>query len=451
MMDLTVDPDSRTEINEQVRTKFKEFRAAYRSLAARFPKVSISYFLAAKRPDIGIPKNFQAKLEELESTAKSFFDNSKVQAIAIGAAALRDMAGRQPQTTFELKCKKSVTADKGVIALSSLADYNAFLRDESGSVRKGVFDLNVRDSQGNTEVNAEIKETLREEGSPEFWWLNNGVTILAEKATVSGDVVTISGPQVVNGLQTSTQIYEQFDSGEVKNSDQSVLIKIISSEDEATRDRIIKATNSQNAIQPATLRATDKIQRDIEASLKASGLFYDRRKNYYKNQGKQAEKIISIPLMAQSLMAVLLGRPDDARARPSSLIKNDANYVKVFDDKIPMKAYVASGTLIKLVESRLRERQGLEARDRNNLRFYVLAYLVWQLTDKTDPSANDLSLIEVGGDIDSEIDKVIDIVWNKFQQLGGTDQVAKGADFKAELKKTFGIRKISVSAPPDSP
>jgi hypothetical protein len=445
LMDLTIDPDSRTEINEQVRTKFKEFRNAYRALAARFPKVSINYFLAAKRPDVSIPVNFKKKMEELEATAKSFFDNSKVMATAVGAAALRDMAGRQPQTTFELRCKKSVTADKGVIALSSLADYNTFLRDETGAVRKGVFDLNVRDSQGNTEVNAEIRETLREEGSPEFWWLNNGVTILAERATVSGDVVTISGPQVVNGLQTSTQIYEQFDSGEVKDEDQSILVKIISSDDEATRDRIIKATNSQNAIQPATLRATDKIQRDIEASLKASGLFYDRRKNYYKNQGKQAEKIISIPLMAQSLMAVLLGRPDDARARPSSLIKNDSNYVKVFDDKIPMRAYVLAGTLIKAVESRLRERPGLEAKDRNNLRFYVLAYLVWELTGDTEPSAAKLSTIELDDGLNAKIDDVIDVVSSKFIQLGGTDQVAKGADFKAELKKTYNTRAIIAS------
>lgn len=51
MMDLTVDPDSHTEISVAVRSKFKQFRDAYRALAARFPRVTIRYFLAAKRPD----------------------------------------------------------------------------------------------------------------------------------------------------------------------------------------------------------------------------------------------------------------------------------------------------------------------------------------------------------------------------------------------------------------
>lgn len=437
MMNLTIDPDSHTEISLAVRSKFKQFRDAYRALVARFPKVTIRYFLAAKRPDVPIPVNFRKKLDELENTARKYFDKSDVHAEAIGSAELRNLASRQPQTVFELKSKKSLTADNGVIVLATLAEYDRFLRDENGNVRKGIFDLNVRDSQGNTEVNAEIKDTLQEEGSPEFWWLNNGVTVLAEKATVSGDIVTISGPQVVNGLQTSTQIYEQFNEGAVKDEGRSVLIKIVSSEDEAILDRIIKATNSQNAIQPATLRATDKVQRDIEASLKARGLFYDRRKNYYKNLGKPAEKIVSIPLMAQALMTILLGRPDDARARPSSLIKNDANYVKVFDDQFPMGAYVVAGTLIKRVEEHLRTWLSFSARDRNNLRFYVLGYLIWKLTGTTTPTPKQVAAIELSTVNVEMLLKVTKLVSDKFSELGGTDQVAKGADFKTELKATF--------------
>ena len=125
--------------------------------------------------------------------------------------------------------------------------------------------------QGTTEVNAEIVNTLKNEKVVDFWWMNNGVTILASRATLNGDTVTVENPQIVNGLQTSTQIARHF----LPTADdrRSVMVKIVSSEDEETRDKIIKSTNSQNPIQPATLRATDKVQRDIEDALKSAGLF----------------------------------------------------------------------------------------------------------------------------------------------------------------------------------
>ena len=227
--------------------------------------------------------------------------------------------------------------------------YNKFLRGDGEKVRAELFESNVRDFQGDTEVNAEIVSTLKNEKAAEFWWMNNGVTILASRATLNGDTVTIENPQIVNGLQTSTQIAKHFETAGGDDS-RNVMVKIVSSENEETRDKIIKATNSQNAVQPATLRATDKVQRDIEETLKSSGLYYDRRKNYYKNEGKPADKIISIPLMAQAVMSIILGRPDTARARPSSLIKDNAVYSQVFSEAHPISMYSHAAELIRIVD-----------------------------------------------------------------------------------------------------
>ena len=212
------------------------------------------------------------------------------------------------------------------------------------------------------------------------------------------------------------------------------MIKIVSSEDEEVRDKIIKATNSQNAVQPATLRATDKIQRDIEATLKGLGLFYDRRKNFYKNEGKPADKIVSIPLMAQVLMSILLGRPDDARARPSSLIKDDNTYLQLFSEQLPIHVYSVAGILIKRVESYLKTKDGLTASDRNNLRFYVASYIIWLLSGKTGPTADDISKIDPAEIDDELIDRVTDSVFEQYSALGGSDQVAKGAALKAAIR-----------------
>ena len=58
---------------------------------------------------------------------------------------------------------------------------------------------------------------------------------------------------------------------------------IIVPDNEESRDQIIFATNNQTNIPKATLRVTDPIHLQIEMYFKSRGLFYDRRKNYYKN------------------------------------------------------------------------------------------------------------------------------------------------------------------------
>ena len=83
---------------------------------------------------------------------------------------------------------------------------------------------------------------------------------------------------------------------EKEDKERSVLIRIIVTEKAEERDRIIKATNFQTSIPPASLRATERLQRDIEEYFLHNGLYYDRRKNYYKNIGKPQDKIVSIPM-----------------------------------------------------------------------------------------------------------------------------------------------------------
>ncbi|WP_397311288.1 AIPR family protein [Paenibacillus ihbetae] len=88
------------------------------------------------------------------------------------------------------------------IALVNLGDYYKFITDENRNLIKYIFESNVRDYQGKTTVNNEIQETLeKSESSEEFWWLNNGVTIIATEASApGGKEITITNPEIVNGL-----------------------------------------------------------------------------------------------------------------------------------------------------------------------------------------------------------------------------------------------------------
>jgi hypothetical protein len=243
------------------------------------------------------------------------------------------------------------TESGGVVGLVRLRDYYNFLAGKEGRIRSGLFEFNVRDYQGSTEVNAAIKETLLSPDQGEFWWLNNGITIVCARMNSTSKTITLEDPQIVNGLQTSSEIHQYFRTGAGNEDARSVLVRIIEPTDEISRDRIIKATNSQTSIQIASLRATDPFQRDLEQYFLSTGLYYDRRKNFYKNQGKPKARIVSIQTVAQAYIAIVLGQPDNARARPSSLLKDDDRYREVFNTNHPLEAYLTAFKIFQLVDT----------------------------------------------------------------------------------------------------
>ena len=436
LMQLDAEYSSLGQYNESVLSVMDDFRGAYRKLASQFPRLNIVYYFAAKRADSSIHPNLTRKANELRETVKDLFPEANTEVQFLDARRLVELARSRPRTTYPLRVKKNLSDIDGYVVLSSLYDYAAFLKSEDGKIRSELFETNVRAFQGTTEVNEDIASTLHNERDVEFWWMNNGVTIIASRATLNGDIVTIENPQIVNGLQTSTQIAQHFTGGD--EDGRAVMIKIVSSEDEETRDKIIKATNRQNPIQPATLRATDKVQRDIEEALKANGFFYDRRKNFYKNEGRPADRIISIPLMAQTVMSMVLQRPDTARARPSSLIKKDSVYAQVFSEGIPLGLYTSAAALVRRVDSVLRSRPELKARDRTNLRFYVLFWLAAWCTGTPQPKAGHIAGLDVDQIEDQDFEEAVTAIWDLYKRRGKTDQVAKGP----ELRKA-AIRGVS--------
>lgn len=212
-----------------------------------------------------------------------------------------------------------------------------------------------------------------------------------------------------------------------ENDERKLLVRVIVPKADDSRDRIIKATNSQTAVQHASLRATDKIHRDIEEFLRPKGLFYDRRKNYYKNEGKPRDKIVGIPHLAQAVMASVLHRPDVARGRPSSLLKKDEDYEKVYNESHPVQLYYVCAEAMRRVESRLKSPgAGLPIKDRNNLRFYVLLHALAKLAGGQRPTAKAIAGMDPTSIDEAAIDASLAVVRAEYEKLGATDQVAKG-------------------------
>jgi hypothetical protein len=297
-----------------------------------------------------------------------------------------------------------------------------------------LFEGNVRDYQGKTEVNKEIRATLDSASIEDFWWLNNGVSIICSAASLSGKTLTIEDVEIVNGLQTSREIFHSLHGKDLSREPRNLLVRVLKPGDQASRDRIIKATNSQTPIPASSLRATDKIHRDIEDYLYPKGYYYDRRKNYYKNVGKPIRRILTIPYVAQSVMACALIDPANARARPSSLLKSEDAYKRIFSPDYPLDLFLKCPVIVKRVEDVLRASGGSDLRTHlNNIRFYVA--MLWTLRQSRvpRPGIQIVAEIDTASLTDESILIVAGDVMRVFQELGATDQVAKGNDLARRL------------------
>lgn len=439
LFNLANNPDEFGErYNKDLIERANIFRSAYYSLAKSFPVLEVSYFYATQGDEIH--KNVEGKVSKLYNDFEKMFSGAKFSFEFIGASKLLAMTRNIPSTTRLLEVSESpIGTDAGsYICLVTLSKYYEFISD-SGALARSIFESNVRDYQGSVVVNTGIRRTLENKKSENFWYLNNGVTIITPKAILAGKQLTIEDPQIVNGLQTSHEIYQHFSSlGDPTGDNRSVLVRIICEENEEARDRIIRATNSQTSIPPASLRSSDEIHRNIEDFLKANGYFYDRKKNHYKNQGMPVSKIISIPYLAQAMMAITLLKPDSARARPSTLINNDAEYKKIFSLDIPIDIYLKVIQIMKSVENFLKPencKKEIERKTITNIKYYLaMITSIYLAKDKNNivQKLAEIPAISISHEI---LNQSLSIVLEEYDKLGANDQVAKGSTLVENLLK----------------
>jgi hypothetical protein len=270
---------------------------------------------------------------------------------------------------------------------------------------------------------------------PEFWWLNNGITILADKCGVAAGKVEIDTPELVNGLQTSHELFNFF-SDKKASDNRTVLVRVILPPNEQTRRRIIKATNNQTPVNQLSLRATEDIHFDIEELLKLYGVFYDRRKGEYRRLRKPISKIVSIKQVAQAVIAVALLRPNDARARPLTVVGTEAGYKEVFDVDARRELFLSSVLLDRQVERYLTERDDLARDVKNDIRFYMDTWLACKLTSSVTPTKAGIAALadEVKVQIDPEmLTEASKAILSLYDTFGGDANAAKGAPMTEEL------------------
>lgn len=301
-MSNTLD-DFSSRYNESTIESFRLFRDTIAKLVRSQVKVRFFYYYITL--GIEVHPNVKMQAEELKTLVKGYYPSSEVQVLFITADQLIDMynADSEISVNLELADQPISLSENEYISLVKLGKFFGFITDDSLLLRRTFFEANVRDYQGRNSVNSCIADTLVGEGREDFWWLNNGVTILStDIKLITNKSLQVVNPEIVNGLQTSREIYNYFSEHKerIDEDKRTILVRVIRPESEESRDNIIFSTNNQTNIPKSSLRVTDTIHLQIEMYFKNKGLYYDRRKNYYKNQKKKAVDIISVSFLANA-------------------------------------------------------------------------------------------------------------------------------------------------------
>jgi hypothetical protein len=439
LLDHNRNVDDAVHLSVDAREAIRRFRENYTNILASSHTMTVTFAYATKSDQAANPKVLQ-RVQFLKKYVNSQLSHAEVVFDFWGAEKLLTEARRGAKTQETIAINERFQAsDTSTVCLVKLSSLAGLLRDKHGELRRTILEANVRDYQGlDNKVNKAIRETLEKPASPEFWWLSNGITILAETCAVVGHTVVMSKPEIVNGLQTSYEIFQFFRDAPDKKDDRNVLIRIIVPPNEQVRSKIIRATNFQTPISDINLHATDQIHFDIEEKLRLYQLFYERRKGEYREAKEPVDKIISIQTLARAVIAILLQQPNNAYATPTRVLKNQESYKKIFDETYNRDLYVVCILIQRQVDKHLLAK-GVGLKDtRSFAKYYVSMMVACELLKTIHPNAKMLPnlLPIVVKPISAEMmDDCINAFLSFYNELGATETVAKGPDLREKLLK----------------
>lgn len=266
--------------------------------------------------------------------------------------------------------------------------YLSLITDESNNLLRGLFYDNVRDFQGGNPVNQEIEQSLKSQDKETFVLLNNGVTIVADDLSVTGDSFNLTGFQIVNGCQTSHVL---FNNRSDITENIYIPIKLIVSPEDILKNQITKATNRQTVVKLEELSALTDFQKTLEQYYNAIQeeyrLYYERRSQQYGsflNTEDSPEKIqiVTVSTQIRAFASMFLDRSHQASRYYGTLLKDVENRIFV-NGHFPIAYYISAYALFR-IESLLRKRQ-LDSKYRA-FKYHLLGILRMQIAGTSIPS-----------------------------------------------------------------
>ncbi len=279
------------------------------------------------------------------------------------------------------------------VALCTADEYLHLLTTQDGLIRRSLFNSNVRDYQGSTNVNIDIEESLQT--TPEkFCLLNNGITIVCDSFVMNNNKVTLTNPQIVNGCQTSHVLFKAASTGKMKTDRILLHIKIIATDHLDTTNDIVRANNNQNIVLAEAFETTRPFHIRLEEFFKAKNaegwdVHYERRAKQYQHDPRIKDKV-NLSILSKFFIGMFLNQPHMSVRHESKLLKEFEG--KIYEDGQSMLPYFTTATAFCKLESFFR--RGELARDPYYSFRAHLLMLFRQLIAGKVPSINNESEID---------------------------------------------------------
>lgn len=266
-----------------------------------------------------------------------------------------------------------------------------------------IFSANIRDYLGSrksdSNINHGIKRTVENDAS-DFWAFNNGLTVLTHSYSIGDKTVIIQGLSIVNGAQTTGAIGSLKKLPDEKAMVQARFIAVDSSS-AFLIENIIRYNNSQNKVEAADFRSTDKIQKRLkeEFSIIPGAEYEGGRRGSSSDVIRRRPNLLASYTVGQAL-AAFHGDPITAYNKKAGIWINNNIYDKLFNDNTKAAHIVGCYGLVRAIEAKKKQLQiktNLTRDDEKALIFlrqrgaiflttYAFSYCLETILDRSTPN-----------------------------------------------------------------
>lgn len=349
---------TRGTINEAVWEKYIEVKELSKTKSINF----CLYVVSNKEQPTKKPKKILEDVVDKFRTAKAFyFDQDEI----VNRLIEKKRAVLDGSLTFinNQHFEKSDGALKTVVGVIAADELIKLIIDDNEKLNENAFNENVRVYKPNHRVNKSIIDSAMQEDNYQFFYLNNGITILCNRIDYPphrrNPVVRLHDFQIINGGQTSHSLYEVYKKNIDKINTIEILVRICEADANLViSDKISETTNNQIPVQNRDLHANDMIQRKLEEEFRTLGYFYERKPNQHSNEPKN--KVINNELLGQLALSYYYDKPSEAKNN-KNLVFNDY-YDIIFDENM-----VNADRLLfvyELYEPLLKQKYSIQSRKR---------------------------------------------------------------------------------------
>ncbi len=227
-----------------------------------------------------------------------------------------------------------------------------------------LFERNIRLFKGirKGSINAKIIDTVLGEGDrKKFWYYNNGISFVCSNFTLDDEKnpkkVTVSGPQVINGCQTTACLKEAKERLEAEIPEEIDILARFIKAPIADVELIALYTNSQNPVSEAQLKSNDPIQKKLKRDFDnyVPPYFYSIKEGDWKTLSKQDRqkydgRVIYLIPAAQAVYAFL---EDPAFARRYRIELFSRKYGEIFKKDTRVEEILLPWRMLEFIDKKI--------------------------------------------------------------------------------------------------